>query len=48
MYKDKFFQQVDGVATESLLGPTFPNFFIGHKENKMFSNCYIFFMLMIF
>ena len=41
MFKDKYYQQVDGVAIGSPLGDTFANFFLGHIENKMFSNCLI-------
>ena len=29
MYKDKLFQQIDGVAMGSPLGPTLANFFLG-------------------
>ena len=32
------YQQVDGVAMGSPLGPTFANYYMGHLENKIFSN----------
>ena len=39
MFNNKFYQQVDGVAMGSPLGPTFANFFLGHIEEKMFATC---------
>ena len=37
MYKDKLFQQFDGVAMESPLGPTLANFFLAKMEKKIMS-----------
>ena len=36
MYKNKFYQQVDGVAMGSPLGPSLANFFLGHLERHNF------------
>ena len=33
----QYYQQVDGVAMGSPLGPTFANFYMGHLENKVFN-----------
>ena len=39
MYRDKFFKQVDGVATGSPLGPILANFFLGHiEETSLFQD----------
>ena len=38
LYKDKLYQQVDGVAMGSPLGPTLANFFLGHVEKTLFEN----------
>ena len=37
MYKDKLFQQVDGVAMGGPLGPTLANFFLAHIEGSLFN-----------
>ena len=37
LYKDKLFQQIDGVATGSLLGPTLAHFFLAKMEKKIIS-----------
>ena len=37
MYKDKLFQQFDGVAMGSPLGPTLANFFLAKMEKKIMS-----------
>ena len=34
LYKDKLFQQIDGVAMGSPLGPTLANLFLGHLEQS--------------
>lgn len=38
LYKDKLYKQVDGVTMGSPLGPTIANFFMGHLEEKIFSD----------
>ena len=35
LYKDKLYQQHDGVSMGSPLGPTLANFFLAHIENKL-------------
>ena len=37
MFKDKLFQQIDGVAMESPLGPTKANFFLAKMEKRIMS-----------
>ena len=37
LYNDKFFQQIDGEAIGSPLGPTLPNFFSAKMEKKIMS-----------
>ena len=37
MYKDKLFQQIDGVAIRSPLGPTIAKFFLAKMEKKIIS-----------
>ena len=37
MYKDKLFQQIDGVAMGSPLGPTLANFFLAKMEKRIMS-----------
>ena len=36
LYKDKLYQQHDGVSMGSPLAPTLANFFLAHIENKLF------------
>ena len=39
VYKDALYNQVDGVAMGSPLGPSLANFFLGHiEQNKLFQN----------
>ena len=35
LYKDKLYQQHDGVSMGSPLAPTLANFFLAHIENKL-------------
>ena len=37
MYKDKLFQQIDGLAKGSSLGPTLANFFLAKMEKRIMS-----------
>ena len=41
MYRDKLYQQIDGVAMGSPLGPTIANFFLAHMEKSNFSTAYV-------
>ena len=36
IYRDKLYQQIDGVAMGSPLGPTIANFFLAHMEKTIF------------
>ena len=39
MFSNKFYKQIDGVATGSLLGPALANIFICSFENKWLKDC---------
>ena len=39
LFDGKYFQQIDGVAMGSPLGPTLANIFLGHNETKWLDNC---------
>ena len=34
----QIYHQIDGVAMDSPLGPTFANYYMGHLENRIFNN----------
>ena len=38
-FRRKYFQQIDGVAMGSPLGPTLANIFLGHNECKWLADC---------
>ena len=38
-FNGKLYQQIDGVSMGSPLAPTLANFFLGHIEKKLMSNC---------
>ena len=40
LHKNKLFQQIDGVATGPLLGPTLANFYLSKMEEKIMSIAY--------
>ena len=39
LYRNRLYQQIDGVAMGSHLGPTLANYFLGVIECKLLENC---------